>query len=135
MSKKATSKKRTGAKAPRTKISSNVPYESGFHFYTALDNYSGITATNLGDFAAKLQVVSVESIVFHNQRKDFQKWIKEIIGDKELAKRLSIFGEKFPAEDLRKEILRIVQERLAETSRFDSLSQEAHISAAVPMKV
>jgi hypothetical protein len=86
-----------------------VPLENGFHFYTAIGNYTGITATNLSEFAAKLQLVPMESITFHSQRKDFEKWIKYTIKDVALAERISRTKAEQSTEDLRKEILRTVE--------------------------
>jgi len=86
-----------------------VPFESGFHFYTATGNYTGITATNLSEFAAKLQIVPAASITFHFQRKDFQKWIQYTIKDAALAERLNRTKGEQTAEGLRKEILRTVE--------------------------
>ena len=86
-----------------------VPFESGFHFYTAIGNYAGITATNLNEFAAKLQTIPIESITFHFQRKDFQKWIQYTIKDAALAERISRTKGEQSAEGRRKEILSTVQ--------------------------
>ena len=88
-----------------------VPFESGFHFYTAIGNYTGITATNLSEFAAKLQVVPLESITFHFQRKDFQKWIQYTIKDAALAERISRKKGEQTAEGMRTEILRTIETR------------------------
>jgi hypothetical protein len=134
MPRKTISKTRARPKSPRTKLTENVSYEKGFHFYTVIDNYTGITATNLTEFTAKLQAVPIESIVFHFQRKDFQKWITETIGDKELAERISIFGRAFHAEDLRKEIVRIVQERLTESNKLVTLIEVDQSKVAVPIR-
>jgi hypothetical protein len=89
-----------------------VPYEKGFHFCTATGNYTGETAMSLHDFEMKIQVVLAGSINFHVQRRDFQKWIKDMMGDTELAKRISLIEPTRPAEDLRKELLTIVQTRI-----------------------
>ena len=86
-----------------------VPFESGFHFYTANGSYTGITATNLNEFAAKLQIIPTESITFHFHRKDFQKWIKYTIKDAALAERINRTKGKQSTEGLRKEILRTVE--------------------------
>jgi hypothetical protein len=67
-----------------------VPYEKGFHFYTAHGNYTGETATSLHDFELKIQVVPAASVNFHIERHDFQKWISDTLGDTELAKRISL---------------------------------------------
>jgi hypothetical protein len=86
-----------------------VPFESGFHFYTAIGNYTGITATNLSEFAAKLKTIPTESITFHFQRKDFQKWIQYTIKDTALAERINRTNGEQSAEGLRKEILSTVE--------------------------
>ena len=70
-------------------ILKTVPHKKGFHFYIAQSNFSGITATSMDDFEKKLQIVPAESVNFHLQREDFQKWMVETLGDRELAKRVS----------------------------------------------
>jgi hypothetical protein len=106
MSRKAQVKKQLLVKPTSVKPLRTVPFESGFHFYTVLGNYTGITATNLSEFAAKL-------ITFHFQRKDFQKWIKYTIKDAALAERISRIKGEHSAEGLRKEILGILETRTA----------------------
>jgi hypothetical protein len=90
-----------------------VPYEKGFHFYESSGNYTGETATSLDAFEKKIQVVPAASVVFHLQRGDFQKWIEDTLVDGELAKRISLIELTLAAEDLRKELLAIVQTRIA----------------------
>ena len=111
MSRKTQIKKQLIAKPTTVKPLRTVPFENGFHFYTAIGNYTGITATNLNEFAAKLKTIPTESITFHFQRKDFQKWIKYTIRDAELAERISRTKEEQSAEDLRKVILRTIETR------------------------
>ena len=89
-----------------------VPYEKGFHFYTASDNFTGETATSLDEFEKKIQVVPAASVNFHFQRGDFQKWISDTLGDDKLAKRVSLIELTLPVEDLRKELLAIVHARI-----------------------
>jgi len=94
-----------------------VPYAKGFHFYTASGQFTGETATNLDVFEKKLQVVPTDSVNFHLQRGDFQKWMKDTLGDDELAKRISQIKLTLPVEDLRKKLLAIVQTRITELRR------------------
>jgi hypothetical protein len=89
-----------------------VPYEKGFHFYTASGNYTGETATSLDDFEKKIQLVPAASVNFHMQRGDFQKWISNTLGDDKLAERISLIKLTLPVEDLRKELLAILQARI-----------------------
>ena len=109
MSRNVQVKKQLIAKPTSAKPLTKVSFENGFHFYTATGNYTGITATNLSEFAAKLKTIPIESIAFHFQRKDFEKWIKYTIKDAALAERIiRTKGEQSP-EDLRKEILRTIE--------------------------
>ena len=109
MSVKVQVKKQLIAKPAIAKPLATVPFENGFHFYIANGNYTGITATNLNEFAAKLQVIPNESIAFHFQRKDFENWIRYTIKDEALAERISRTKAEQSAEELRKEILRAVE--------------------------
>ena len=131
MPKKITSKSKMTAES-RAKLLSGIPYERGFHFFTSIGNFTGITATNLNDFAAQLQVVPLESIDFHFQRRDFQKWIAETVGDKELAEKISLFGAARSAQDLSKQMLRIVQQRISELSISMVANEDALVGATIP---
>lgn len=99
----------TNVKLTNVKSLRTVPFEKGFHFYTNLGHYTGITATSLSEFAAKLQIIPTESVIFHSQRKDFQKWMRYTIKDATLAEKMEKTKPAQSAEDLRKEILGIVK--------------------------
>jgi hypothetical protein len=101
---KSTNVKPINVKPPRI-----VPFENGFHFYTDIGKYTGITATSLGEFALKLQVIPEESVVFHFRRKDFQNWIKYTIKDAALVQRMNNTKLDQTAEDLRKELVATVK--------------------------
>ena len=62
-----------------------VPFENSFQFYTELGKNTGITASSTVEFAEKLQIVPIQSVTFHFQRQDFQRWFINVIGDEELA--------------------------------------------------
>ena len=65
-----------------------VPFEKSFQFYIEPGKNTGITASNTIEFAQKLQIVPIQSVTFHFQRQDFQRWFINVIGDEELAKRI-----------------------------------------------
>jgi hypothetical protein len=65
-----------------------VPHAQGFHFYTAVGDYCGVSVHSLEEFADALQYVCSEAIVFHFERGDFQNWLRDVIGDNELAKKI-----------------------------------------------
>ena len=92
-----------------------VPHAQGFHFYTALGDYCGVSAHSLDEFANALKYVCSEAIVFHFERGDFQNWIRDIIGDSELARKIDdikMCDRHLAAESCRKEIMEIVNVRL-----------------------
>jgi hypothetical protein len=92
-----------------------IPDALGFHFYTAIGDYCGVSAHSLEEFADALQYVCSEAIVFHFERGDFQNWVRDVIGDDELAKRISdlkICERHLAAEFCRKEIMERVHVRL-----------------------
>ena len=92
-----------------------LSHSKGFHFYTAIGDYCGVSAHSLEDFADALQYVCSASIVFHFERGDFQNWIKEVIGDVELAQSIDAIRtceRHRSAEFCRKEITERVQVRL-----------------------
>jgi len=96
------------------KILSPVPYEKGFHFFMTDGHYSGETATSLCTFLRSLSSVDVQSIQFHFERGDFQKWIRTILGDEDLALRIDKIDRTLPQETLVQLLSNIVQKRISE---------------------
>jgi hypothetical protein len=94
-----------------------VPFEQGFHFNTGRGTYSGITATSLPDFDLKLRTVDINTIMFHYPRGDFQKWIENIVGDKTLADQLRAEKTIGSGENLRGQLVDIIQTRIKALSR------------------
>ena len=119
MSKETAFRKQVMPNSKIMEILSNVPYERGFHFFTAMDCYTGESATGLNSFVQKLQVIEAGSIGFHFSRKDFQNWIKDVIKDEELAEVIDRIKEDQSNEDLRKEIVKTIQTRLTELRKLN----------------
>ena len=95
-----------------------VPFENGFHFYMANGVYTKVTATSLEDFSQKLDGVDAASISFHYPRGDFQAWIKNTLGDQELANSLCFVKAGISEESLRRELLKILQKRITELKQL-----------------
>jgi hypothetical protein len=107
-----------------SKILRRVPESQAFHFYVEIGKPTGEIAASLTDFVEKLAVVNVQSINFHYSRKDFQKWIREVFRDTELALRLERIGRvrlDVSNEALRSEIMRAVKMRLKELKKTQGL--------------
>ncbi len=77
-----------------------------------------VTAVSLADFAEKLQRIEINSVLFHYSRGDFQAWINSTLGDEELSHRMSNLRSNISAENLRKQLLRLVKKRIIELSRI-----------------
>ncbi len=92
-----------------------VPFEKAFQFFTELGKNTGITASSMIEFNEKLQTIPIESVTFHFQRQDFQRWFKNTIGDEEIAKKIDQINVwVHDDENLRKELSETVQNRIAE---------------------
>ena len=114
MLKYAASKEQDISDSKIVKILSPVPHDKGFHFFTGLGHNTGETATSLETFAQKLEKINADSVRFHFQRNDFHNWIQTTVGDGVLAERISHINGKLPVEDLRNEIVKTVQKRIAQ---------------------
>ena len=96
-------------------ITSSVPVEKGFHFFTDLNKPTGMFATSIFDFAEQLKKVDLKSLEFHTKRGDFSRWLKDVIKDDTLSNEfeklrcLGLGGEK-----LRTRIVDMVDRRCKE---------------------
>jgi hypothetical protein len=68
-----------------SRILKPVPREKAFYFFTSIGNYTGVNAMSLKEFMEKMNEVNVKSLEFHLYRGDFEKWIDEVVQDRELA--------------------------------------------------
>ncbi len=102
------------------KILSPVPYAHGFHFFMPDGHYTGETAMSLCSFLRDLGSIDLQSIKFHFERADFQKWIRTTIGDEELAQRIDKLDKKLPEETLQQQLTVTVQKRISELQLIDA---------------
>ena len=76
--------------------------------------YTKISAISLEDFADKLGGIDGSCILFHYPRGDFQTWIRDTVGDRELADKMCFIQRGISGEQLRQELLKMVQTRISE---------------------
>jgi len=91
-----------------------VPRHEGFHFFKGLGESTGKVATSLADFSEKLRTVDIRSVNYHFRRGEFEKWIRDEIGDVELSRRIGRIRKETHGEKLRNEIIEIIKGRLEE---------------------
>lgn len=96
------------------KILRPLSYVQGFHFFTPNGAYTGETAISLFTFLKELEAINLQSIRYHFQRGDFQRWIRTTLGDAELAERIDKLDRQISDENLRKELIEILKRRLTE---------------------
>jgi hypothetical protein len=78
---------------------SEISREKAFYFFTSIGNYTGESARSLEEFLQKVKDINSESLEFHLYRNDFQRWIRDVLANEELAEelhkitRLNIKGE------------------------------------------
>lgn len=109
--------KKPSQKASIDKISAqsilrSVPYNEGFHFFTAIGAATGGTAVDLFGFYEELREVDLTSVRFHFQREDFQNWFATTLGDIELALEIEKINPKQSDEKLKEELVRLIGDRL-----------------------
>jgi len=72
-----------------SRMLANVLHDKAFFFYEDIGKPTGDFAVSLSDLCSKINTVPLKSLAFHLKRGDFENWIKEAIGDSELASRIS----------------------------------------------
>ncbi|MGD8565285.1 MAG: DUF5752 family protein [Candidatus Bathyarchaeota archaeon] len=82
-----------------------VPREKAFYFFSSIGNYTGISASSLLEFIEMIEQVDVKSVRFHFLRKDFEKWVEEVLEDDVLAKKIKTLRNSFLEEDVLKQRL------------------------------
>mgnify|MGYP000049960412 FL=1 len=94
-----------------------VSPEKGFTFYIDFSKPTGLTAYSLHDFYSILRTISEESIRFHMARGDFERWILQVIGYRELADDISNINDIEDGNTLRRRLLDIIGRRINELEK------------------
>jgi hypothetical protein len=99
------------------RLLSSVPSDKAFAFYSGMDMPTGKYASSLQDLCQCFLEVAPQSVAFHLEREDFQNWLRHVIGDKELASKLSgLRGTGLSPEELRSKVYDMVKLRYDELS-------------------
>ena len=102
-----------------------VPRDKSFYFDTGLGQYSGILASSIDEFLGALKVVPLESLEYHIGRRDFEKWTKDVLGSVLLADNIrTLRRSQFKGEDLRVQLVAVVQEWTRRVSSPDSRNKD-----------
>jgi hypothetical protein len=107
---------RTGRLNP-PEVLRTLPQNEAFYFFEDLNKYTGKSASNLAEFCDMTKTVDKKSIIFHFKRRDFEKWIKETLRDKQLAKRIRNIKKTKSEKRLRTQIYKVSKKRLEELNK------------------
>jgi len=81
----------------------------------------GEAAISLSDFCNKINTIPPKSLVFHLKRGDFENWIRDVIRDVELARRIGNIRAK-KEHTLKKKLYQCVCNRVAELKEMWAVS-------------
>ncbi len=102
-----------------------LPVGKGFTFFSDFARPTRLTVQSLEEFCSALKTVDAKSINFHVERGDFERWLRQVVGDDKLADKIAgMSTRKLSVEKLRKRVLSAVERRI------DKLQEEAKTSSA-----
>jgi hypothetical protein len=94
------------------KISTPLSEEAAFHFYVDVDKPLGFSARSIEEFYRLVKQVCSDSLDFHLYRGDFESWLRQTIGDSELADEAAkLKAAQLNGEQLRKALLSAIDVR------------------------
>ncbi len=94
------------------KMSTQVPEKEIFQFYIDMDKPIGFSAHSLEEFYRIVKKVCSDSLDFHLYRGDFERWLREVLSDKDLADEIqNIKATEIKGEELRKALLKAIDNR------------------------
>jgi alpha-amylase len=92
-----------------------LPTDKAFTFFYEFARPTRYVVYSLAEFYVALKEVETSSLEFHVERGDFERWLRHVIGDEELAAEFAtIASEKLTGENLRKKLVSSVEKRLIE---------------------
>jgi len=101
-----------------------LPVDKGFTFFYEFARPTQLTVQSLDEFLSALKTIDIKPIEFHIERGDFERWIRQVVGDDTLADKLSASkNEKLSGEKLRTKIISVVERRINELKTVAKLSK------------
>lgn len=96
-----------------------LPKPKMFHFHDGRGHYLDRAAANLWEFRQALGELPIETIQYHLQRGDFERWLENVLHDEELARRVRKVGSRNLQKDrLRQALLEVVIDRYEELDQY-----------------
>jgi mannose-1-phosphate guanylyltransferase / phosphomannomutase len=103
-----------------------VPVEKAFYFCTDLGQYIGLMASSTNGFAESLEKAPLQSLEFHAKRRDFEKWVRDVLGSNEFADAIAdACKDGSQGEELRAKLVSVTKKRVAGEPDSDLLRLSA----------
>lgn len=85
-------------------------HEKPFYFFTDYGRYTGVLASSITSFLEAIAVVETTSLEFHIYRRDFERWIRDVIQAPLLAEEVAALRKQMVrGEELRSGLIRVVK--------------------------
>lgn len=99
----------------RKYLQAPLPESKRFHFHDESGRYLKHAAANLYEFRETLHDLPISSLGYHLQRGDFERWLRDVLHDDELAHRVQkIANRNLQGDVMRQTLLETVIERYEE---------------------
>ena len=103
---------RTSSGSEAAGTSRTASQDHTFYFYKGLGQPLHTTAGNLAEFVEVMQGLDLDSIQFHLERGDFERWFK-MLGEESLANQAGgLRGKDISSQELRTELSLMVGSRI-----------------------
>jgi alpha-amylase len=103
------------------RILRRLPAGMGFTFSYDFGHSSILAVHTLTEFASALKNVAESSLRFHAEKGDFERWIRQVIGDDKLADEIAVISnanKKLKGESLRKRLFTSTARRIRQLKRL-----------------
>jgi len=85
-------------------------HEKPFYFFTDYGRYTGVLASSITSFLEAVRVVEAKSLEFHLYRRDFERWIRDVIQAPLLAEEVATLRkQRIRGEELRSGLINVVE--------------------------
>ena len=87
-----------------------LTHEKPFYFFIDYGRYTGVLASSITSFLEAITVVDSKSLEFHLYRRDFERWIRDVIQAPLLAEEVAALRKQMlRGEELRSGLIRVVK--------------------------
>ena len=105
-------------------IMRQLPKNKGFTFYHKFAKPINSEASSLKGFSEELKSVPIQSIEYHIERADFERWISQVLGDKKLAQKIGeIMKKGITGKKMRKTLVAILEARTKQLIEVSTKSE------------